>query len=156
MATGTRRRPRRRFRPLYSLELCGRTARSPSTRDEVRMPSQLHARPKRSTRPSEARRALGSFAFPSVRASARQDGRRRLHECGIKDSEALVQAGAPLVEIGDPFNLEVVADILSTDAPQIEKGAAVPIDGRAEQPSWTRRDFLRYRRSGSRRNGSVS
>jgi len=88
------------------------------------MPSQLHARPKRSTRPSEARRALGSFAFPSVRASARQDGRRRLHECGIKDSEALVQAGAPLVVIGDPFNLEVVADILSTDAPQIEKGAA--------------------------------
>jgi len=79
-----------------------------------------------------------------------------LHECGIKDSEALVQAGAPLVEIGDPFNLEVVADILSTDAPQIEKGAAVPIDGRAEQPSWTRRDFLRYRRSGSRSNGSVS
>jgi hypothetical protein len=53
-----------------------------------------------------------------------------LHECGIKDSEALVQAGAPLVEIGDPLNLEVVADLLSTDAPQIEKGAAVPIDGR--------------------------
>jgi len=42
----------------------------------------------------------------------------------------LVQAGAPLVEIGDPFNLEVVADLLSTDAPQIEKGAAVRIDGR--------------------------
>jgi HlyD family secretion protein len=58
-----------------------------------------------------------------------------LHECGIKDSEALVQAGAPLVEIGDPLNLEVVADLLSTDAPQIEKGAAVRIDGRAEQPS---------------------
>ncbi len=34
------------------------------------------------------------------------------------------------VEIGDPFNLEVVADLLSTDAPQIEKGAAVRIDGR--------------------------
>ncbi len=41
----------------------------------------------------------------------------------------MVQAGAPLVEIGDPFNLEVVADLLSTDATQIEKGAAVRIDG---------------------------
>src|SRR6266700_2339743 len=132
MATGTRRRPGRRLRPLYALALRGRTARSP-TPDEVRMPPQLHARPKRSTRPSEARRALGSFAFPSVRASARHDG-RRLHECGIQDSEALVQAGAPLVEIGDPFNLKVVAD-LSTDATQIQKGAAVRIDGWAGQSS---------------------
>src|SRR5258705_1808642 len=41
----------------------------------------------------------------------------------------LVQAGAPLVEIGDPLNLGVVADLLSTDATQIEKGAAVRIDG---------------------------
>jgi HlyD family secretion protein len=41
----------------------------------------------------------------------------------------LVQAGAPLVEIGDPLNLEVVADLLSADATQIEKGAAVRIDG---------------------------
>jgi hypothetical protein len=31
----------------------------------------------------------------------------------------LVQAGAPLVEIGDPLNLEVVADLLSADATQI-------------------------------------
>jgi hypothetical protein len=38
---------------LYALELRGWTARSPSTRDEVRMPPQLHARLKRSTRPSE-------------------------------------------------------------------------------------------------------
>jgi hypothetical protein len=71
-----------------------------------------------------ARRAPGSLAFPSVRASARHDG-RRLHECGIQDSEALVQAGAPLVDIGDPLDLEVVADLLSADATQIEKGAAV-------------------------------
>ena len=65
-----------------------------------------------------ARRAPGSLAFPSVRASARHDG-RRLHQCGIQDSEALVQAGAPLVEIGDPLNLEVIADLLSADATQI-------------------------------------
>jgi hypothetical protein len=41
----------------------------------------------------------------------------------------LLQAGAPLVEVGDPFNLQVVADLLSTDATEIEKGAAVRIDG---------------------------
>ncbi len=103
MATGTRCRPGRRLRPLYALELRGRTARSPSTR-EVRMPPQLHARPKRSTRPSEG--MVCSRAFPSVRASARHDG-QRLHECGIQDREALVKAGALLVEIGDQLNLEV-------------------------------------------------
>jgi HlyD family secretion protein len=52
-----------------------------------------------------------------------------LHECGIRDGEALVQAGAPLVEIGDPLNLEAVTDRLSTDATPIEKDAAVRIDG---------------------------
>ena len=36
----------------------------------------------------------------------------------IQDSEAVVPAGAPLIEIGDPIDLEVVADLLSTDAVQ--------------------------------------
>jgi HlyD family secretion protein len=47
----------------------------------------------------------------------------------IQDSEAVVQAGAPLVDIGDPLDLEVVADLLSTDAVQIDVGAPVRIDG---------------------------
>jgi len=47
----------------------------------------------------------------------------------IQDSEAVVQAGAPLVDIGDPQDLEVVADLLSTDAVQIKVGAPVRIDG---------------------------
>lgn len=47
----------------------------------------------------------------------------------IQDSEAVVQAGAPLVDIGDPLDLEVVADLLSTDAVQIKVGAPVRIDG---------------------------
>jgi hypothetical protein len=41
----------------------------------------------------------------------------------------LVRAGAALVEVGDPLNLEVVADLLSTGVTQIEKGAAVRIEG---------------------------
>jgi HlyD family secretion protein len=47
----------------------------------------------------------------------------------IQDSEAVVPAGAPLLEIGDPLDLEVVADLLSTDAVQITPGSGVQIDG---------------------------
>jgi HlyD family secretion protein len=47
----------------------------------------------------------------------------------IQDSEAVVPLGAPLVDIGNPLDLEVVADLLSTDAVQIKVGAPVKIDG---------------------------
>ena len=40
-----------------------------------------------------------------------------------------MQTGAPLLEIGDPGDLEVVADLLSTDAVQIDVGAEARIDG---------------------------
>jgi HlyD family secretion protein len=46
-----------------------------------------------------------------------------------QDSETVVPAGAPLIEIGDPLDLEVVADLLSTDAVQVQVGAPVRIDG---------------------------
>jgi HlyD family secretion protein len=47
----------------------------------------------------------------------------------IQDSETVVPAGAPLIEIGDPADLEVVAELLSTDAVQIKPGSPVRIDG---------------------------
>ena len=47
----------------------------------------------------------------------------------IQDSEAVVQPGAPLIEIGDPMDLDVIADLLSSDAVQISSGAPVRIDG---------------------------
>jgi HlyD family secretion protein len=46
-----------------------------------------------------------------------------------QDSEAVVLAGTPLVDIGDPLDLEIVADLLSTDAVQITQGSRVTIDG---------------------------
>jgi HlyD family secretion protein len=46
-----------------------------------------------------------------------------------QESEAAVQAGTALIEIGDPGDLEVVADLLSTDAVRIETGAAARIEG---------------------------
>jgi HlyD family secretion protein len=44
------------------------------------------------------------------------------------ESEQVVQPGTPLLEIGDPRDLEIVADILSRDAVQIRPGARAVID----------------------------
>ena len=41
----------------------------------------------------------------------------------FEESERIVVAGTPLVEIGDPASLEVVVDILSTDAVRVSPGA---------------------------------
>jgi HlyD family secretion protein len=46
-----------------------------------------------------------------------------------QESEGVVQSGSPLIEIGDPVDVEVVADLLSSDAVQINPGASVRIDG---------------------------
>jgi HlyD family secretion protein len=46
----------------------------------------------------------------------------------LQESETIVTPGAPLVEIGDPRDLEVVADVLSTDAVEIQSGAEVMIE----------------------------
>lgn len=46
-----------------------------------------------------------------------------------QESEKVVQPGAPLVEVGDPRDLEIVAELLSADAVQIKAGAPVLIEG---------------------------
>jgi HlyD family secretion protein len=46
----------------------------------------------------------------------------------LQESETIVQPGTPLVEIGDCCNLEIVVDVLSTDAVEIEKGDRVIIE----------------------------
>jgi HlyD family secretion protein len=46
----------------------------------------------------------------------------------FQESAAVVQAGAPLLEVGDPSDLEIVVDVLSTDAVRIPPGAAVRIE----------------------------
>jgi HlyD family secretion protein len=46
----------------------------------------------------------------------------------LRESESVVPVGTPLVEIGDPKALEIVADLLSTDAVQVASGAAVSIE----------------------------
>jgi len=46
----------------------------------------------------------------------------------VRESAAFVPAGEPLMEIGDPRDLEIVADLLSTDAVQVGVGAAVQVE----------------------------
>jgi HlyD family secretion protein len=41
----------------------------------------------------------------------------------LRESESVVPAGDPLLEIGDPARLEVVADLLSTDAVRVKAGS---------------------------------
>jgi HlyD family secretion protein len=46
----------------------------------------------------------------------------------FEESERIVAAGMPLVEIGDPASIEIVVDILSTDAVRVSPGARVSIE----------------------------
>lgn len=47
----------------------------------------------------------------------------------IRESEAIVQAGEPLIELGNPQDLEIVVDLPSSEAVRVEAGAAVAIEG---------------------------
>ena len=46
----------------------------------------------------------------------------------MRESESVVPAGEPLLEIGDPSRLEIVSDLLSTDAVQVPPGARAIIE----------------------------
>jgi HlyD family secretion protein len=45
----------------------------------------------------------------------------------LQESETIVQAGTPLVELGNASDLEVVVDLLSTDAVKVKPGASAQI-----------------------------
>jgi HlyD family secretion protein len=51
----------------------------------------------------------------------------------VQESEGPVILGAPLIELGDVSRLEVVVDVLSTEAVAISPGAPVYIDAGAER-----------------------
>jgi HlyD family secretion protein len=46
----------------------------------------------------------------------------------LRESESVVPAGEPLLEIGDPRRLEIVADLLSTDAVRVKPGARALVE----------------------------
>ncbi|MCP2680624.1 HlyD family efflux transporter periplasmic adaptor subunit [Maricaulaceae bacterium NA33B04] len=65
------------------------------------------------------------FARGVVNLTSPIDGRvlRRLQE-----SETVLQPGEPVLELGDPRDLEIVAELLSTDAVRIVEGANATIE----------------------------
>jgi HlyD family secretion protein len=47
----------------------------------------------------------------------------------LQQSAGLVQAGTPLIEVGDPLALEGVVDLLTTDAVHVRPGTPAVIVG---------------------------
>ena len=47
----------------------------------------------------------------------------------IQESETIVRAGQAILEVGDTGNLEIVVDLLSTDAVKVEPGDLATVDG---------------------------
>jgi HlyD family secretion protein len=83
--------------------------------------------------------ARAEYELASARARLRQQGSPgRVSEVAapvdgvvlkrMRESEAIVQLGEPLVEIGNPDRLEVVADLLSTDAVRVTPGQRVLLE----------------------------
>jgi HlyD family secretion protein len=58
------------------------------------------------------------------------------------ESEAVVAAGAPLLEIGDAHDLEIVVELLSRDAVRVSVGARAIIDGWGGAPLNARVRFI--------------
>jgi HlyD family secretion protein len=46
----------------------------------------------------------------------------------LRESESVVPAGEPLLEVGNPCQLEIVADLLSTDAVRVNAGARATVE----------------------------
>lgn len=109
---------------------------SPNQADTLRMNVQLRRQELESARQEdhaarhtlqEQRIGLQAVSANPVAAASRAwrvlspvDGRvLRIH----LDSEAVVSAGAPLVDVGDPTQLEVRTDLLTEDAAQVRPGA---------------------------------
>jgi HlyD family secretion protein len=76
--------------------------------------------------PEESPQKTKSDASCCVQVKAPESGRvLKIHH----ESEQIVRAGEPLLEIGNPQDLEIVVDLLSTDAVKVREGAEATIEG---------------------------
>ena len=92
------------------------------------------ARARSETAGHEVERARAALLAASETSGSRQ-GRTPLYApvAGrvlriLEESERVVPAGTPLMELGDPSRLEVVADLLSTDAVKVRPGDTVLVE----------------------------
>jgi HlyD family secretion protein len=142
-AAATLERARSTLRRQQSLEAAGAVARDVLEESETAVRTAEEER-----RAAEFSLARAEYDLQVARARMQQpggDGRTieirapidglvlRLH----RESEAVVPAGEPLLEVGNASHLEVIADLLSTDAVRVSPGDPVLIEqwggGRALQ-----------------------
>ncbi len=60
----------------------------------------------------------------------------------LTENEQVVQSGTPILEVGNPGNLEIVVDLLSRDAVRVQKGASAEISGWGGPPIAARVDRI--------------
>lgn len=86
--------------------------------------------------PSEAeKKASGTNPHPQTSIPLRAPISGRILRV-MQESETVMQAGAPILEIGDPLgDLEIVAELLSTDAVKVSPGDRVIIEKWGGEPA---------------------
>lgn len=87
---------------------------------------------------AESRIVMAKYTAKAARAGASASAGQRINilapVSGVilrryEDQERTVMAGTPLFEIGNVSSMEVVIDVLSTDAVKVRKGLKVMLDG---------------------------
>ncbi len=116
-------------RVLQKAKLEADTRRAVVTRAKAQVELRLREREgavARRTGPEVPHDHLESGPACCVSVLAPMSGRilKRIHE-----SEKVVSAGTPLVDIGDTKDVEIVVDLLSTDAVKIATGASASVTG---------------------------
>ena len=110
---------------------------SPAARDQAELAVRVQARARDAAAAAQhaAEHGVAQARAAVVQASA--DGGRALPVVSpvtgqvlrlIQQSEAAVALGTPLMEVGDTGDLEVVVDLLSSDAARLRPGARVYLD----------------------------
>jgi HlyD family secretion protein len=103
--------------------------------EEARAKELAAARYNAEAAASEVRAArAGLIAIDSERSEASRVVKLRSPTAGrvlrvVEQSERVVTPGTPIIILGDPTKLEVVVDVLSTDAVKIKLGATVLLEG---------------------------
>lgn len=121
-------------------ELAARGFASPSTAEQARLALTQQEQAQRAARFEQqaarhelavAQAALAQTERPAAhRSSAMVEVRAPVAGSVLRvlqESEAVVAAGAPLLELGDPASLEAVIEVLSQDAARIEPGMPVSL-----------------------------
>jgi HlyD family secretion protein len=112
------------------MQLAARDFASPAAVDAARAALNA-ARANVSARRAEVQRARAAAGGAPARARTTTPVRSPVTGRVLRlllESEAVVPAGSPIMEIGDPADLEVIAEFLSEDAVRMRPGAAAYIE----------------------------